>query len=131
VKISELIESKRDPHTLAKEFMADAEKNVREWFGTGTFSDICHEAGNCAMVSEQFIKWLKERDIGAKSVTVHVAKNKAWAKRAGITPGSEDDAHTAVVIDNTVVDFTARQFDSSLPYPRIISLDKFRSEWAE
>lgn len=131
MKISELIESKRDTHTLAKEFMADAEKNVREWFGTGTFSEICHEAGNCAMVSEQFIKWLKERDIGAKSMTVHVAKNPAWAKRAGVVSGSESDAHTAVLVGNNIIDFTARQFDPSLPFPRIIPLAVFKSEWLE
>ncbi len=131
MKVQELFDSKLDIRELVEEFMKAAEKNVRRWFGSGTFDEICSEAGNCAMVSEQFSDWLHEKGVGAKTVTVHMAKNKAWPKRAGVTPGSEDDAHTAVVIDNTVVDLTARQFDSSLPYPRVISLDKFRSEWAE
>lgn len=131
MKISDLIESKRDVHTLAKEFMDTAEKNVHEWFGTGTFSEICHETGNCAMVSEQFIKWLKENGVDAKSITVHIAKNPTWSKRAGVTSGSEDDAHTAVLVGDNVIDFTARQFDPSLPFPRIIPLAVFKSEWLE
>lgn len=129
MKLVELFETKKDMHELVKEFMKDAEKNMRGWFGTGTFDKLCSEAGNCAMVSEQFVDWLEQKGVDAKTVTGHVATNPAWPKRAGVTPGSEDDAHTVVAIDGTVVDFTARQFDPNASFPRFTSITQFRDEW--
>ncbi len=129
MRLVDLFETKQDLHELATEFMKDAAKNMKNWFGTGTFDALCSEAGNCAMVSEQFIDWLHEKGIGAKSLTVYMAKNPMWAKRAGVTSGSGDDAHTAVLVGDMVVDFTVRQFDPKLPYPRIIPMHAFKDEW--
>jgi hypothetical protein len=114
---------------LAKEFVADAEEHTSKWFGSGTFDEICSEPGNCAMVSSQFVDWLSEKKIKAKTLTRLVAKNPEWARHAHVTPGSEDDAHTVVVIGDKVVDFTARQFDHSLPRVRVTSVPEFEAEW--
>lgn len=128
MKLSELFESV-ETKALASSFANEAKEHVREWFGTGTFQDICDEPGNCAMVSEKFVSWLHDKNVGAKTLTVFVAKDKSWAKTAGVTSGSEDDAHTAVIVGDNVVDFTARQFDKAFPSIRIVPAAKFKSEW--
>lgn len=115
--VDEYIELMKDP------------KVVREKFGTGTFNEICEEAGNCAMVSEDLVNWLDVQGVSAKTYTAFYAKNPAWTKHAKIRPRTEEDAHTVVKVGNKIIDLTARQFDPKLLFPRIISLSQFNSEW--
>ena len=130
MNLSNLFES-AEIQSLAADFVEDAKANVKRWFGSGTFQEICEEPGNCAMVSEQFVSWLRDKNVNATMITVSTAKNPSWAKHAGVLPGSEDDVHTAVIVGSNVVDFTAKQFDKSMPSIRIIPLSKFKSEWEQ
>jgi len=129
MKLQELFEDQTSMKDLAKGSIKDAGTHVRDWFGTGTFTEICNEPGNCAMASEKFIDWLKQKKIKAKSITGSKARDPSWLKRTHIQPGSEDDAHTVALVDGNIIDFTAKQFDSSLPFPRIVPLSTFRDEW--
>lgn len=129
MKLTELFESKESVRDLAHEFIKDAEKNVSDWFGSGTFDEICTEPGNCAMVSEQFVDWMHEKGLNASMMSGHVATNPDWAKRAGVRAGTDADAHTVAVVDDTVVDFTARQFDPKAPFPKLTTVSQFESEW--
>lgn len=128
-----LLEIKQTPAQLAAEyikFMSQG-KNSQEDFGAA-FSEICHEAGNCSMVANHFDDWLNEKDISAKIIVGVGCKNPKWLEKAGVRHGDPDeDAHTVSMIGSTIVDFTARQFDSSLPFPRIIPYSTFKSEWKE
>lgn len=119
-----------DLQSLAQEYIDSMDKDkVNKVFGTGDMNSICTEPGNCAMVSEHFIDWLGTKGVAAKSITAYEAINKSWAKHARVTSGGDEDAHTAVLVNNKVIDLTARQFDPNAKFPKITSLDQFKSEW--
>lgn len=94
---------------------------------------ICSDdaVGNCAMVSNDLSAWLKKKGFAAEVITGHIAKNPDWAKSAKVHAGTGEDAHTVVQVGQQIVDLTARQFDRSMPFPRIIPLSKFKSEWKD
>lgn len=98
-------------------------------FGTGTLDEICTDPGNCAMVSEDLAKWLKANGVSAKVITGFDMINPEWAKRAKVRFRSEEDAHTVVAVGNQVIDLTARQFEPTAKFPRIIPLSQFKKEW--
>jgi hypothetical protein len=115
---------------LAAEYLAHMggrERAARE-FGAD-LATVCSEPGNCAMVSDHLASWLAERGVAARLVTGHEAVDPAWAARAGVRPGSEEDAHTAVRVGGWVVDLTARQFDPRAPLPRVEPLAAWAAEW--
>jgi hypothetical protein len=118
--------------SLVREFIREAESKVHDWFGSGTFDEICTEPGNCAMVSERLSNWLRQRDVDATTITVAYAKNESWAKNAKVRPNTEEDAHTVVLVDGTkVIDLTARQFDPKAPFPKFSTYQELMSEWKE
>jgi hypothetical protein len=131
MKLQEIFESKVPSEAelikLSDEFKKefDGPKGKKEWGDTLT---ICAtEHGNCAMVSDTFIDWLKERGIDSKFIGGEKAVNRKWAesaKRAG-----EGDGHQAVRVGSTVIDWTAKQFDKSFPIPRIYDVGTFDEEW--
>ncbi|MEO6848821.1 MAG: hypothetical protein ABI254_16345 [Chthoniobacterales bacterium] len=41
----------------------------------------------------------------------------------------KDMKHTVIVIDDTVLDFTIRQFIPDAEYPHVAKVDKFRRQW--
>ena len=113
------------------ELMSDP-KESREAFGDGDFDELCFEPGNCAMISNHFEDWLRSKGVNASAMTGIHAKNPSWAKNAHVTPLSDEDAHTVVLIDgDTVVDLTARQFDKQAKFPKITSYQQFKAEWVE
>ena len=126
MKLSDLFEhdAPQNLMALAREFKKefDGEKGRAEW--GASMSVVQDEPGSCSMVSHTFIDWLKERDIDAKFIVGHEAENPKW-----VEAGDGVDAHTAVQIGQHVIDFTARQFDKSLPNPRIIKVSDFEKEW--
>ena len=111
-------------------FMSDA-RVVDSEFGSGTFDEICSEPGNCAMVSNHFVEWLRSKKITATTITGIHAKNPEWTKNAHVDPFSDDDTHTVVLIGgNEIVDFTARQFDKRAKFPKIETYSQFKTEWS-
>ena len=100
-------------------------------FGEPSFKVLCEEPGNCAMISEHLAGWLRDQHVSAKTFSGYFAKDPKWCKTAKVQAGSDEDAHTVVRVGNEVVDLTARQFDLKLPFPRIIPLSQFKSEWKE
>ena len=116
---------------LANDFISELDdKKAKDEWG-GSFADITNEPGNCAMVSETFIKWAKQKGLTAKFRTCANAIDPTWAKNAGVRAKSEEDAHTVAQIGDMIVDFTAKQFDKNMPCPRIITVKQFDSEWEE
>lgn len=113
-------------HDFKREFASRASS---EW--GADMETICTEPGNCAMVSEDMVKWLRSRGHEAKTITGTGARNKDWLRHAGVNPGSEDDAHTAVLMGDHVVDITARQFDPKAPPVRVYHVDEFRKQWQD
>lgn len=117
--------TKDDLLGIASLFMCWGETQAasREW--GAKLSVLSEEPGGCAMVTETFINWLTGNGVpkqDVKMITGHGCKDKSFKKLP-------EDSHTCAVIDGVVVDFTARQFKSSLPFPRIIPVSKFKSEW--
>jgi hypothetical protein len=112
------------------EYVSDPSVST-DLFGNGDFVELCTEPGNCSMISEELYKYLVKNHFPAKLITCYYAMKPSWPKNAGVTPDSDEDAHTAVRVNDYVVDLTAKQFDSSLPMPRIVSLTQFKSEWEE
>lgn len=99
------------------------EEGTKEW---GTDLGTCSvESGTCAMVSETFNNFCRSYGLNPKYVTGNGATNPNWVNKA------EGDAHTATFLHNQVIDFTARQFDSSLDFPRITTLEEFKAEWKD
>lgn len=129
MKLSDLYEHSAPPQlmSLAKEFKKefDGEKGKSEW--GAPMSTVQDETGSCSMVSDTFIAWLKEKGLKAKFITGHGAQNQTWAEKS--KKYGEPDAHTAAEVQGYVIDFTARQFDKSMPNPRIIKVKDFESEW--
>jgi len=125
-----LLEIVVNPAALAMQYIKHINHNnlSSKMFGAG-FDEICHEIGNCSMVSNHFSDWLNDKDISNRIVVGIHAKDIRWPKNAHVTPGSDEDAHTVVLIGNIIVDFTARQFDKSLPFPRVIPFSRFKTEW--
>ena len=126
-----LCEIKKTPEDLAKAYLHHYrdERKAHKEFGAD-METVCTEPGNCSMVSIDFEMWAdREAKVKAKSLTGIGCKNSAWLKRANVRAGSEDDAHTVAVIGDKIIDFTARQFDKSMPFPRIVSVAQFKSEW--
>jgi hypothetical protein len=131
MKLSDLFEAKLPTHDelvkLAQEFHdeMDGPTGKREW--GATLSDCADEYGNCSMVSNTFIDWLEARGIKGSFISGANATNPKWA---AVAKGPDDpDAHTAVRVGSTVIDFTARQFDKKLPNPRITDVGDFDEEW--
>lgn len=121
-----LIEITLSPEALAARYLKHLTHDnlSKELFGTDV-KTICAEPGSCSMISNDFQHWLDEQGVKSRVVTGLKAKDLSWVVNA------EDDAHTVVLIGNTVIDFTARQFDKKFPLPRVISFSKFKSEWNE
>jgi hypothetical protein len=113
-------------HAVAEEFVKayDSARGASEW--GAPLSQLKDESGSCSMVSHTFSDWL-EKEHGVKSTFIvgEVSTNNKWPK----PPSPEPDAHTVTLIGNIVVDFTAQQFDKSLPFPRIMTLGDFKKEW--
>lgn len=63
-------------------------------------------------------------------VGIH-AVDPTWSKNAHVTPNSDEDAHTVTKIGDTIIDFTARQFDTNAKFPKISTISDFRREWKE
>jgi hypothetical protein len=116
---------------LANEFISEFDdKQAKDEWGS-SFADVTNEPGNCAMVSETFIKWAKKKGFIANFRTCANAVDPTWAKNAGVRAKSDEDAHTVAQIGDMIVDFTAKQFDEKMPCPRIITVKQFDSEWEE
>lgn len=58
---------------------------------------------NCAWTTQQFIKWAKSKGVDAKAIYL------VWPER----PNDSGEAHIAPVVNNTIVDFTFKQFEQS------------------
>lgn len=58
---------------------------------------------NCAWTTQKFIKWSKSKGIDAKAIYL------VWPER----PNDNGEAHIAPVVNNTIIDFTIKQFDPS------------------
>ena len=110
-----------DLKQLTDEFKSefDGPAGEKEW---GDTLSVCgSEAGNCSMVSHTLVKWLREKGVKATMIVGEDPSNKEWAK--------VDTSHTVVKVGQTVIDFTAKQFDKKFPIPRIYDLDTFDDEW--
>jgi hypothetical protein len=103
-----------------------------ESFDPGT---SCGESayGQCERVSHSLRDHLGE----GEPVTVH-GLDRSWLEEptAEVEPWDEDPrytagAHTALVVGDAVVDYTARQFRKSADYPLIEPVDSFRSRWLD
>ena len=68
--------------TLADKFFSefDSDIGVNE-FGA-KLSKLVDEPGNCAMISEAFIKWLKIQNVKASLLTGCFAANPDWSSNA-------------------------------------------------
>lgn len=110
-----------------KEFMKEANSAAGRSELGDTLDVVSDEPGMCAAVSEYFIDWIKRTD---KDLAQHFKMITGEGNKKGWPIFADGDFHTAILVDqSTVLDFTARQFDKSLPYPRIISKSRFTSEW--
>lgn len=56
---------------------------------------------NCAWVTQQFIKWAKQKGINAKAIYF------VWPEKQD----NSGESHIAPIIDNVIIDFTYRQFN--------------------
>jgi hypothetical protein len=121
------LESAIHAQQLAAEFIElyDTPLGKEEW--GDNLSNLKHEPGNCAMIAETFLSWLRKNGIAGKNITGVFAVNPKWK----LNLKGEPDAHTATLMGDAVIDFNAQQFDRSLPFPRIISLAQFKKEWQE
>lgn len=109
---------------------------VKEYSGTKgkeEFGDtllVCsYEPGSCAMVSEELVKFFRKQGITSRTITGLSAKNKAWLANAGVSAGSEDDAHTCVLVGSTVIDLTFGQFVPTAKIVTLSTLDEFKRQW--
>jgi hypothetical protein len=125
-----LLEIVVNPAALAAQYIKHINHdNLSQHMFGASFDKICSEAGNCSMISNHFYKWLNDRDVKSRVIVGIHAKDPSWPKNINTTPGSNEDAHTVVLIGNIIVDFTAKQFDKSLTFPRVIQFSKFKTEW--
>ena len=121
--------SETDLVKLANEFKKEYEGPLgqEEW---GEKLSVCgSEYGNCSMVSSSFHKWLKKRGISSSLITGEFSLVDKWG--ADLEKAGEEDNHTAVKVGDTVIDFTAKQFDKKFPIPRIYDVDTFKQEWGD
>lgn len=110
--------------SLIEDFMKEYEEKGKSEWGD-RLSTLANEQGNCSMISSTLVGWLRNHHVNAKTVTGVGATNRDWTKNL------EEDSHTVVLIGDTTVDLTARQFARSLPFPRIVPLSQFKKEWSE
>lgn len=124
MKLDQLFEQgPNELHALASLFKRefDSSKGVDEW--GDKLSTLASEPGACSMVSHTFKNWLANKGVKSSFIVGSGAKDPSWKH-------PDDDNHTVVKIGSYVIDFTARQFDKSLPFPRIIPVDQFKQEWS-
>jgi len=130
MKLKELFEIAVNPVALTAQYIKHVNHdNLSQHMFGASFDKICSEAGNCSIISNHFHKWLNDKDVKSRVVVGIHAKDPSWSKNINAAPGSYEDAHTVVLIGNTIVDFTAKQFDKSFLLPRIIPFSKFKTEW--
>lgn len=113
-----------DIKAITKLFVMWGETNAarKEW--GALLSVLNQEPGNCAMISETFVKWLKDNGYTkAKTLTGEFTKRNDFQI-------VEDNAHTVVLFNNTfIVDLSAKQFNKKLDFPRFMKLPEFKKEW--
>ena len=128
MKLTELKNpSETELKKLGDEFIKEfgGEKGTKEW--GDTLERLSKENGMCSAISSTFIDWLKDKNISAKFISGETAINRAWNDIP--KDQDEDDGHTAVQVGMLVIDFTARQFNKSFPFPRITEVGDFDEEW--
>ena len=88
-------ESPKDMKLLSQEFC----KEFLQHYEVNTFG-----SHNCAWVTQQFINWAKSsKGINAKAIYL------VWPDK----PNNAGESHIAPIVNNTILDFTYKQFDKS------------------
>jgi len=122
----QFLSEEHDLHHHIEAFKKHGEEHGEKEYG-GKLSHICHEPGNCSMISNNFSKHLTKHGIKHKVLSVHGPKPKHWDK--AVDDEGNSGHHTAVQVGHHVVDFTHRQFDRKSDFPRITHVDHFKKEW--
>ena len=77
---------------------------------------------NCAWVTQEFTKWANSKGIKAQAIYF------VWPDK----PNNSGEAHIAPVVDNTILDFTFKQFDNQFKdYAKITPINDWKKVYSK
>lgn len=88
--------------------------------------------GKCKFISYELALYLRRRGVKAKLLHVQglaQPKLRSTAHESWANKPSKDWSHYVVLVGDTAIDMTARQFDPKLDHPRIVPRATLVEEW--
>jgi hypothetical protein len=75
--------------------------------------------GSCGVATNLFLRFCRHKGLISPQESLHGDRTEYFGDPSWETPESPRECHTVAVVRGFVIDWTARQFNSDAPYPRI------------